>query len=160
MQAAHRELPNLWQSEYVLDRELGRGAFGVARLARKQGKLVVVKQINLAKQGPKEREVAYQEAQVLKQFCHNNVIRFIDAEVAAANLFIVMEYADGGDLSERIAQRKRRVSSPYFVESYVCHILAQIVLALRHIHRHRILHRDLKPQVSNDCCRIRRLRCK
>jgi NIMA (never in mitosis gene a)-related kinase len=54
-----------------------------------------------------------------------------------------MEFADGGDLSDLIKNRRSR----YISEHKVLDIFIQISLAIKHIHDRKILHRDLKSQV-------------
>lgn len=59
-------------------------------------------------------------------------------------LYIVMEYADGGDLDARIKrQRKARIPFP---EEQILEWFVQICLALKHIHDRFILHRDIKSE--------------
>lgn len=57
-------------------------------------------------------------------------------------LFIVMEYADSGDLHHLITQRQGRKWS----EDSVLNLFVQVCLALKHLHDRKIVHRDLKPQ--------------
>jgi NIMA (never in mitosis gene a)-related kinase len=61
-------------------------------------------------------------------------------------LFIIMEYADGGDLDARIKQQKKLHHAQPFPEQQVLDWFVQIVLALKHIHDRRILHRDIKSE--------------
>jgi serine/threonine protein kinase len=56
-----------------------------------------------------------------------------------------MGYADGGDLSQRIAEMRR--SNKSFTEEEALDYFVQICLAMQHVHDRRILHRDLKCQV-------------
>ncbi len=60
-------------------------------------------------------------------------------------LCIVMGYADGGDLSQKIAEVKKAGKS--FSEEEALDYFVQICLAMQHVHDKRILHRDLKCQV-------------
>ena len=57
-------------------------------------------------------------------------------------LHIVMEYADGGDLSERIKKQYSRA----FSEDQIIDWLTQICLGIKHIHDRKILHRDVKSE--------------
>jgi serine/threonine protein kinase len=59
-------------------------------------------------------------------------------------LFIVMEHANGGDLDAKIKQQ-RKVGQP-FSERQILEYFCQIVLALKHIHDRKILHRDVKSE--------------
>jgi NIMA (never in mitosis gene a)-related kinase len=58
------------------------------------------------------------------------------------NLYIFMEYADGGDLAGRI--RKQGVKS--FSEPQVISWLVQMCLALKHMHDRKVIHRDIKSE--------------
>ena len=50
-----------------------------------------------------------------------------------------MDYADGGDLSQKI-----KVSRVGFSESWIIDWFTQLCLALKHVHDRKIIHRDLK----------------
>lgn len=55
------------------------------------------------------------------------------------NLFFVMEYMQGGDCLALISTMKR------FPEYVAQHFIAQVSLAVRHLHTHGVIHRDIKP---------------
>ena len=55
-----------------------------------------------------------------------------------------MDYADGGDLYSKINERKKR--GKLWSEDEVLDIFVQICLGVKHVHKHKILHRDLKTQ--------------
>ena len=57
------------------------------------------------------------------------------------SLYIVMEYADGGDLASLIRQHKD--DEKPFTETHAMTIFSQCLLALQYIHSKRILHRFL-----------------
>lgn len=59
-------------------------------------------------------------------------------------LCIVMEYANGGDLYNKINQKKK--TGKLWTEDQVLDIFVQICLGVSHVHKHKILHRDLKTQ--------------
>ncbi|KAG5181394.1 kinase-like domain-containing protein, partial [Tribonema minus] len=124
--------------------ELGRGAFGCATLVTNgAGERCVVKEISLGHLAPREREAAEREAQLLRQMHHSNIVSYIESFVEDSSLYIVMDYADGGDLASAIAARRAPPRRP-FAEGEVMRVFAQVCLALRHVHALNILHRDLK----------------
>lgn len=53
-----------------------------------------------------------------------------------------MDYADGGDLQNKIQERKGKL----FPEDLVLNWFVQICLGIKHIHDRKVLHRDLKSQ--------------
>lgn len=59
-------------------------------------------------------------------------------------LNIVMEYADGGDLSKRIKEQK--ATGRFFDEASVLDWFTQMCLAIKHVHDRKIIHRDIKGQ--------------
>ena len=94
-----------------------------------------------------EQATAKKEAEVLHQMQHSNITMYVESFVENSKLFIVMEYADGGDLSYTIGKRKKINS--LFPENELMRIFVQICLALKHVHDHNILWR--RPGAS--CCR-------
>ena len=60
------------------------------------------------------------------------------------SLFIVMDYCDGGDLHSRIQAQRGLL----FNEDQILDWFIQITLALKHVHDRKVLHRDIKSQVS------------
>lgn len=58
-------------------------------------------------------------------------------------LYIIMEYADGGDLDQRI---KANRSKQLFSEQYVLTVWTQCAIALHDIHKKHIIHRDIKSE--------------
>lgn len=64
---------------------------------------------------------------------------------------IIMEFADDGDLYQKIVDRKKR--KELFEESEIWSVLIQTVVGLRTLHSLNILHRDLKVTVVG--CRAR-----
>ncbi|XP_076467843.1 uncharacterized protein LOC143298775 isoform X2 [Babylonia areolata] len=129
---------------YQRVRKIGEGAFGKAVLVRHKqtNRQCVVKEINIVKMPPKEREDARKEVSVLAQLKHPNIVSYIESFEEAGTLYIVMNYCSGGDLYGRINNQHGRL----FTEDQVLNWFVQICLAMKHIHDRKILHRDIKSQ--------------
>jgi NIMA (never in mitosis gene a)-related kinase 1/4/5 len=130
---------------------LGKGGFGSAILVEKRdgGRQQLVLKEVLLQPGAghaKAVEDAKREASFLKSLHHPNIVSFIDTFAENGNLYIVMEYADGGDLHQRISQLKSQQKSGGMPEEEALNYFVQICLAIKHIHDRKILHRDLKSQ--------------
>lgn len=130
---------------YECLRMLGRGSFGVAHLVcrSEDGALLVMKEIDLSGMPAGLRGAAQTEAEVLRSLCHVNIVAHTETFLSNSRLYIVMEFADGGDLSTAVAVRKKRCER--FSEPRAMSILAQICAGLQHCHERHILHRDIKP---------------
>ena len=114
---------------------LGSGSYGRAFLVQKKmtGEELVIKQINLADLSPEEQESALKEAKILEMLEHQSIVQFKEVyRTAKMRLNIVMEYAGGGDLSQRIKTAKE--GKMHFSESQIISWFIQICLAVRYIH--------------------------
>lgn len=133
---------------YDLIKIVGTGTYGKALLCRRRvdNKKCIIKQITTFKLSKKEIQATELEAALLARLQHPNVISFWESFKTSDSLCIVMEFADAGDLDQFLKGRKGRLLS----ESEVLRIFIQIALAIKHIHDRKILHRDLKSQVSRE----------
>uniref|UniRef100_A0A4W6DF23 non-specific serine/threonine protein kinase n=1 Tax=Lates calcarifer TaxID=8187 RepID=A0A4W6DF23_LATCA len=135
-------------NSYEVIRQIGEGAFGKAFLVRDKGgggdRQCVVKQINLRKMSAREKEASKKEVTLLSKMKHPNIVSFITSFEERGSLYIVMEYCDGGDLMKKINMQK----GVPFTEEQIVGWFVQICLGLKHIHDKKILHRDIKAQVS------------
>ena len=95
----------------------------------------------------KKKKKKYEEVKILRKLNHPNIIKFHEVFVVkepSQTLNIIAEDADGGDLSEKIKNQKNK--NKYFKESQILDWFIQICLALHHMHKKHILHRDIKSQ--------------
>jgi NIMA (never in mitosis gene a)-related kinase len=127
-------------------RNIGKGNMGACTLARnnEDGRHYVIKQVDLGKLNKKERQQSLNEAKLLSSLRHPNVINYVDSFLArkSDHLCIVMEFADGGDLSNKV----KNAHGVNFPQDQILDWAIQIALALQHITSKRILHRDVKTQ--------------
>lgn len=127
-------------------KSLGRGAFATVRLVRKKvdNEYLVVKRFHVPMNelSLKERLEVAQEVKLLAHLSHTNIIRFVDNFVEKGIMHIVMEYCPGGTLDKKIIMRDGELLE----ENQIWEWFVQIVLALKYVHAHNVLHRDLKTQ--------------
>ncbi|XP_050945305.1 serine/threonine-protein kinase SRK2B-like isoform X2 [Cucumis melo] len=92
--------------KYEFIKELGAGSFGVANLCRdkKRGELVAIKFIE---RGPTIDENVEREIVNHRLLPHPNVIYFKEVFLTPTHLGLVMEYASGGELFEKIRNQRR-----------------------------------------------------
>ena len=132
---------------YKVLQPLGEGSFGKAFLCKRESddSLCVIKQILIEGMDKKEKDDVLNESIILAKLDHQNIIKFFEvfeSKKPKQMINIVTEYADGGDLSEKIKERKNK--NNYFTESEILDYFTQICLAIKHIHENKIIHRDLK----------------
>jgi serine/threonine-protein kinase SRK2 len=116
---------------------LGQGNFGTAKLMRSRltGQLLAIKYIE---RGDKIDDNVKRELVNHRMLDHPNVIRFVEVLLTPTHLAIVMEYAAGGELFERICGKGR------FGEDEARVFFQQLVSGLEYCHTHGVAHRDLK----------------
>ena len=80
--------------------ELGRGSYGVVKRVESllDHKEYVMKKINIKQLKQKHQKEALKEAQILSKVRHPNIISYYTSFVENDYLYIIMEYAEGGDL--------------------------------------------------------------
>lgn len=131
-------------ANYLRVRVLKEGGFGKAWLAEDlvNRDYCVIKESKTQIMKKSEIEDIKKEAEILKVLVHPNIIRFRDIFTnKKGKLCIVMDYADGGDLHNKLENSKT-----YLEEDMVIDMFTQLCLAIKHIHDRKIVHRDLKSQ--------------
>ncbi|XP_077430578.1 serine/threonine-protein kinase Nek4 isoform X2 [Vanacampus margaritifer] len=130
---------------YIFIRVVGKGSYGEVNLVkhRTDRKQYVIKKLNLTTSSKRERRAAEQEAQLLSQLRHPNIVTYRESwEGTDLQLYIVMGFCEGGDLYHRLKQQKGEL----LPERQVVEWFVQIAMALQYLHERNILHRDLKTQ--------------
>ena len=130
-------------ADYDLLKPISRGAFGRVMLARKRttGDLFAVKVLrkrDLIRKNLMLAALAERDA-LARGGANPFVVRLFYSFTSAQNLYLVMEYAPGGDCYS-LLRSLGRLEEP-MVRTY----LAEVVLALEYCHARGIVHRDLKP---------------
>ncbi|XP_033104672.1 serine/threonine-protein kinase Nek11-like [Anneissia japonica] len=142
----HRVLAN----RYRVEKKLGSGSFGTAFLVydmranktRGDEEWKVLKEIPCGELAPDETVGAMHEAKLLSRLQHPNIVRYYDSFLDGEFFCIITEYCEGGDLSDKITAWKK--AGKRFDQGVVMDWFVQLVLAVQHMHKRKVLHRDLK----------------
>jgi serine/threonine protein kinase len=127
---------------YELQTLVGRGGMGAVYRARHQklDRVVAIKILlpDLV-QDPAFAERFEREAKALARLDHRGIVGLHDFGRAGAIFYLVMEFVDGANLRELLAQG-------HLSPREVLLLVPQLCDALQYAHDHRIVHRDIKPE--------------
>ncbi|KAL0400881.1 UNVERIFIED_CONTAM: putative serine/threonine protein kinase IRE [Sesamum latifolium] len=128
--------------DFEIIKPISRGAFGRVFLARKRatGDLFAIKVLKKADMIRKNAvESILAERDILISVRNPFVVRFFYSFTCRENLYLVMEYLNGGDLFSLL--RNLGCLEEDMARVYI----AEVVLALEYLHSLSVIHRDLKP---------------
>jgi serine/threonine protein kinase len=149
--------PSRTLSGYDIEALVGKGGMAevyraVVREGPRAGRQVALKRLLPAlARDPGYVALFEQEAEITRRLRHPNVVEVLDTGVAGGTPFIVMEYVDGKNLRQILAQcAARKILLPIDFAAYVAHVLSR---ALSHAHAGRdeagrplgIVHCDVSP---------------
>lgn len=127
-------------------KQVGKGAYGlVYKVRRKSDKSIyALKTIDISKMDKKSLTNTLNEIRILCSINHPNIVGYKEAfiENDGHDLCVVMEFVGGGDLSEKIANRRKNNS--LLNENTIWKYMIQILNGLRALHDIKIIHRDIK----------------
>ena len=140
--------------DFELLKVLGRGSFGKVMQVRHKGDGEIYAMKILKKQAIIARnqvEHTRAERQILQQLQHPFLMTLRYAFQSKTKLYFVLDYYQGGELFFHLKQKRR------FSESVARLYVAEIALALGHLHSLNVVYRDLKPEnilldTSGHCC--------
>eukprot|EP00871_Galdieria_phlegrea_P002514 jgi/Galph1/3263/GphlegSOOS_G1922.1 len=127
---------------YSIGDVLGVGAFGTVRVAydKESGEKVALKVIKKDNFKDKDLDHLQREVEILKTMQHPNIVQTYDIFETKTRIYIVLEYMEGGELFNAIA------NAGHFSESDARDIIREILHGVGYLHRRGIVHRDLKPE--------------
>ena len=131
-------------SDFLLIKELGRGAYGVVNKVKslKNGITYVIKILDLKLMKERQQKEAWKEAMILKKLNHPNIIKYFTSFIEDGCLHIVMEYAPGGDLYSKIKQLRDKKET--LKEDDIWKYTIEILSGVQYLHQNNIIHRDIK----------------
>ena len=135
-------VPGAVIGRFELQREVGRGSFGVVFEARDRqlGRLVAFKAVKPGRESQVmfRQGLLQREAEAAAQLNHPNIVSLYDAGTCESGPYLIMELLRGENLRQRL--RRAPVLLPEALR-----IATEMAWALEHAHAAGVIHRDLKP---------------
>jgi serine/threonine protein kinase len=129
--------------EYETSRTLGTGAFGTVYLASRKNSDVLYAIKSISKQKILRSQMGTQvkkEISIMKGLDHPNIVGIYEVLMSTQFLYIVMEFAPGGELFSKITRTGKLAEVE--CRRYARHLCS----ALSYCHSKNVCHRDIKPQ--------------
>ncbi|CAH8590220.1 unnamed protein product [Dicrocoelium dendriticum] len=129
--------PGKLSSKYETLGCIGHGATGIVHIGRELTThcRVAIKQMNLRKQ-PK-KELILNEIMVMRAYRNPNIVNYLDSYLLGDELWVVMEYLDGGSLTDILTET-------CMSESHIATVCREVLQALEFLHTKEVIHRDIK----------------
>ncbi|MCJ1351063.1 MAG: signal transducing kinase of the PAK [Icmadophila ericetorum] len=117
--------------------KIGQGASGGVYTANEvaTNRCVAIKQMNLEQQ-PK-KDLIINEILVMKDSKHKNIVNYMDSFLVKGDLWVIMEYMEGGSLTDV-------VTFNIMSEGQIAAVCRETLNGLQHLHSKGVIHRDIK----------------
>ncbi|XP_004441564.1 PREDICTED: serine/threonine-protein kinase PAK 4 isoform X2 [Ceratotherium simum simum] len=117
--------------------KIGEGSTGIVCIAtvRSSGRLVAVKKMDLRKQ--QRRELLFNEVVIMRDYQHENVVEMYNSYLVRDELWVVMEFLEGGALTDIVTHTRMN-------EEQIAAVCLAVLQALSVLHAQGVIHRDIK----------------
>ncbi|XP_007230426.2 serine/threonine-protein kinase PAK 6 [Astyanax mexicanus] len=117
--------------------KIGEGSTGVVCIAREKhsGRLVAVKMMDLRRQ--QRRELLFNEVVIMRDYQHKNVVEMFKSALVEEELWVIMEYLQGGALTNIVSETR-------LSEEQIATVCEAVLQALAYLHSQGVIHRDIK----------------
>ncbi|CAG7826404.1 unnamed protein product, partial [Allacma fusca] len=117
--------------------KIGEGSTGIVCIAtdRTTRRQVAVKKMDLRKQ--QRRELLFNEVVIMRDYHHPNIVEMYDSFLVDDELWVVMEYLEGGALTDIVTHARMD-------EEQIATVCKQCLKALAYLHSQGVIHRDIK----------------
>lgn len=128
--------------KYKLLKTIGKGNFAKVKLAKHvpTAKEVAIKIIDKTQLNASSLQKLYREVRIMKLLDHPNIVKLFQVIETEKTLYLVMEYASGGEVFDYLVLHGRMKEKEARAK------FRQIVSAVQYCHQKRIIHRDLKAE--------------
>nr|CAD7429942.1 unnamed protein product [Timema monikensis] len=122
--------------------DLGSGNFSQVKMAIHQltKEQVAIKILDKSKLEQKTRKMLAREIATMEAIHHPNIIRLYEVVETYSKIYLVMEFARGGELFNKLTTYGR------FQECDAKPLFAQVISAVEYMHEHNFIHRDIKAE--------------
>lgn len=129
--------------QFIIGEEIGKGTFGVVRIATHiiTGEKVAVKMLYKSKiKEDSDKKRLEREIKILKILRHRNIVQLYNCIQTSSTIYLVMEHIKGKELFEIIVQKKR------LSELESLRYFQQLISGIEYLGKIHVAHRDLKPE--------------
>ncbi|XP_059842207.1 serine/threonine-protein kinase PAK 5 isoform X1 [Hypanus sabinus] len=117
--------------------KIGEGSTGIVCIVTEKhtGKQVAVKKMDLRKQ--QRRELLFNEVVIMRDYHHENVVDMYNSYLVGDELWVVMEFLEGGALTDIVTHTRMN-------EEQIATVCLSVLKALAYLHSQGVIHRDIK----------------